>query len=329
MIVLITEQNSKISIKEGNIIIKTEEIERKIPKDLVESISIFGNIQTTTAFTSHCLRNDIPISYYSMTGEYFGRTISTKGDNISRLKNQLAITENKEFVLEFTKIITEAKINNQITLLRRYKKYNLFVEQEILQINKIKPKIENTKTKEEILGFEGIASRNYYQGISKILPEEFRFYKRTRMPPLDPFNSMISLGYTILFHEIIGHIESVGLTAYGGIIHGHRRNHPSLASDLIEELRAPIVDSLVISMMQNKKTLIDDFDITENGVFLKKAFLKKYLKELQIKLQTANKYLSYIGNSISYRKGIYYQCRQLVKAIENKDATLYQPLRLR
>ena len=149
------------------------------------------------------------------------------------------------------------------------------------------------------------------------------------MPPLDPFNSMISLGYTILFHEIIGHIESVGLTAYGGIIHGHRRNHPSLASDLIEELRAPIVDSLVISMMQNKKTLIDDFDITENGVFLKKAFLKKYLKELQIKLQTANKYLSYIGNNISYRKGIYYQCRQLVKAIENKDATLYQPLRLR
>lgn len=329
MILLVTEQNSKINIKAGNIVITTEEIERKIPKELVENVAIFGNVQMTTAFVSHCLRNDIPVSYYSMEGEYFGRTVSTKGDNISRLKKQLAIIENTKFTLEFAKIIIEAKINNQLTLLRRYKKYNPLVEEEISQINILKAKIEKAKTKEEILGFEGIVAKQYYQGISKILPKDFKFEKRTRMPPLDPFNSLISLGYTILFHEIIGHIESVGLTAYGGIIHGHRRNHPSLASDLIEELKVPIVDSLVISMIQNRKVLLDDFDITENGVFLKKEILKKYLKELQTKLQTGHRYLTYIENSISYRKGIYYQCRQLVKAIENEDASLYQPLRIR
>ncbi len=329
MILLITEQGSKVNIDGGKIIIQSETIIREVPKELVENISIFGNVQLTTAFVRHCLMRNIPISYFSLRGEYFGRTVSSSGDNISRLKQQLKITENRQFLKEFANIIIEAKTNNQITLLRRHNKVKAKLKREIDEIAKLRTKIGKSETVEEILGYEGIISRNYYKGISKILPPEFEFEKRTRRPPRDPFNSMISLGYTILFHEIIGHIESVGLSAYGGLMHGHRRNHPSLASDIIEEFRSPIVDSTVIDMMINEKVKKEDFETTKEGVFLKQKILKMYLNEIQKKLATRQKYLEYLKEPTTYRKAIYHQCRNLVTAIEENDPYLYKPLRVR
>ncbi|MDO5718871.1 MAG: CRISPR-associated endonuclease Cas1, partial [Tissierellia bacterium] len=177
--------------------------------------------------------------------------------------------------------------------------------------------------------YEGIVSKNYYSALGKIMPKDFKFNKRTRRPPRDPFNSMISLGYTILLHEIIGQIESVGLSAYGGFVHGHTRKHPSLASDLIEEFRQIIVDSLVISMVLNGRVSINDFEITADGVFLNKDFLKLFLAELQNKMEIKQNYLSYLDNPVSYRKAIYHQSIKFSKAIENSDPFLYNPLRIR
>lgn len=140
---------------------------------------------------------------------------------------------------------------------------------------------------------------------------------------------MISLGYTTLFHEIIGHIESVGLSPYGGIVHDHRRNHPSLAGDLIEEFRSPLIDATVVDLISQGKVTEEDFDQTEEGVFLKQGCLKLYLAQIQAKLATGQKYLKEAKEPISYRKAIYHQCRSLVKAIEAKDPSLYRALRIR
>lgn len=226
MILLITEQGAKVSIDAGKVIIKTSTLERFIPKEIIENVSIFRNVELITSFIRHCLTRDIPISYSSMRGEYFGRTISTSKDNISRLKEQIKIMQDKEFRRNFAYLTIDAKTNNHLTLLRRLNRNMDSINKEIEEIVRLRSKIKEADTAEKIMGYEGIISRIYYKSISEILPEEFKFEKRTRRPPRDPFNSMISLGYTILFHEIIGHIESVGLTAYGGIVHGHRRNHP-------------------------------------------------------------------------------------------------------
>lgn len=329
MILLITEQGAKVSVDAGKVVIKTNSLERSIPKEIIENVSIFGNVELTTSFIRHCLTRHIPISYFSMRGEYFGRTISTSKDNITRLKKQIQIIENQEFRRNFAYITIDAKVNNQLTLLRRLNRKSESIKAEIEEIVKLRSKIKEADTPEIIMGYEGIISRIYYKGISKILPAEFKFEKRTRRPPRDPFNSMISLGYTILFHEIIGHIESVGLTAYGGIVHGHRRNHPSLASDLIEEFRVPIVDLTVIDLILNGKVNEEDFDISEEGVFLDQRILKIYLGEFQKKLSTTQKYLNYVKEAITYRKAIYNQAKTLVNAIEQEDAYLYDPLKIR
>lgn len=329
MVIMITEQGSKVSLENGKVVIETNKIKRSIPKEQMDNVTIFGNVKLSTQFVKHCLTRDVPISYFSLTGKYFGRTSTTYSQDILKIKKQIELFENVDFLNNFTFLIVEAKTNNQLTLLRRYRSYNPDINKEINNILTLKNKIPHLSSKEEMLGYEGSIARHYFKALSKIMPSEFKFAGRTRRPPKDPFNSMISLGYTILLHEIIGQIENVGLSPYGGFIHGHSRKHPSLASDLIEEYRAILIDSLVVSMILNEETRIEDFNIVEEGVFLKEKFLKKFLGKLQQKLLTKQKYLSYIEKPMSYRKAIYHQCKKLSMAITEEDSSIYEPIRIR
>lgn len=329
MILMITEQGASVGIEGGKVTVRAKDILKTLPKELIESVSIFGNIQLSTPFIRHCLTRNIPISYFSTTGEYFGRTASTSGQNILRLKKQIELFDQGDFRYGLAYRILEAKINNQLIVLRRYKKYDLSIESEIGNIERLKNSMKKSSTLEEMMGYEGIVSRLYFQATSRLLPSEFKFEGRSKRPPRDPFNSMISLGYTLLLHEMIGQIEAVGLSPYGGFIHGHRRSHPSLASDLIEEYRAVLIDSMVVSMVLNHETKIEDFTVTDAGVFLSDAFLKKFLAKLQQKLMTRHRYLQYIQEPLSYRKTIYHQCRNLAKAVEEQDFNMYEPIRIR
>lgn len=326
---MIIEQGSKVSIDKGKVIIELRDKKRSIPKETIDNVTIFGNVQLTTHFIRHCLTRNIPISYFSLSGKYFGRTSTIYGQDILKLKKQIELFDNPDFLGVFSYIIIEAKINNQLTVLRRYKHYNLEIINEIDSIIRLKNKLIQAKDIKVLLGYEGMVARHYFRALSMIMPEEFKFEGRSRRPPRDPFNSMISLGYTILLHEIIGQLENVGLSPYGGYIHGHSRKHPSLASDLIEEYRAIIVDSLVVSMILNGEVLVDDFNINSKGVFLKEDLLKKFLAKLQKKLFTKQKYLSYIDKPMTYRKTIYHQCKRLSKAIMKEDPLIYEPTRIR
>ena len=87
------------------------------------------------------------------------------------------------------------------------------------------------------MGYEGIISRTYFSALGGIVPEDFKFEKRSKMPPRDPFNSMLSLGYSMLFNEILSDLIAVGLHPYVGFMHKIAKGHPVLASDLIDCVR--------------------------------------------------------------------------------------------
>lgn len=150
------------------------------------------------------------------------------------------------------------------------------------------------------------------------------------MPPRDPFNAMISFGYTILMSEIVGELENRGLTPYGGFMHQDRERHPSLASDLLEEWRAVIVDAVVMSLIQGHELEVDDFEIDEiGGMRLKKEPKKIFLEKLEMKMQSENNYLAYVSSKTSFRHAIWLQVGELVKAIEAGDFNKYEPIVIR
>ena len=198
-------------------------------------------------------------------------------------------------------------------------------------LNICEGKVGTSMTAQEIMGYEGQAAKAYFNGMSKVIKPSFKFNGRNRRPPRDEFNSMISLGYSILMSELMGKIEAKGLNPYFGFLHSDRENHPTLASDMMEEWRAVIVDATVMSMINGNEIAKDDFvmNIDEPGCFLTKNGLKKYISKLEKKLKTEMRYLDYVSYAVSFRRAIYLQTEQLVKAIEQGEPSVYHPIQIR
>ena len=287
----------------------------------------------TTPCIGECLKRGISIQYYSSKGAYFGKLSSTKHVNTKRQRLQVRLTEDKTFALTLSKIILQAKLNNQIVLLRRYQRNSkIYVDEEINTIKRLKDKISSGKDLPEISGYEGNAARAYFKGLNNLINvSEFKFNGRNRRPPKDPFNSLLSFGYTILLNDIYGAIESRGLNPYFAFLHQDREKHPTLSSDLIEEWRPIIVDSIAMALINGREISIENFyrDKATRGVYFTKEGLKKYILKIEKRLDTSMRYLNYIDYPVSFRRAIDMQVLQLCKAIEEKDPNLYQPVIIR
>ena len=164
-----------------------------------------------------------------------------------------------------------------------------------------------------------------------LVEPDFHFHGRNKRPPRDEFNSMISLGYSVLMNEVYGKIEAKGLNPYFGFLHRDRERHPTLASDMMEEWRAVIVDSTAMGMINGHEIKKEDFilDAEEPGCFLTRDGIRTYLSKLEKKFQTEVRYLGYVDYAVSFRRGIALQMDCLVKAIEAGDAFLYKPVEIR
>ena len=327
----VCEQGSEIHCADGRIRVKlkTEDL-RSVPSETVEVIEVFGNVQVTTQCMRYCMMHGINVIFYSTTGKYFGKLVSTGHVNVGRQRLQGNLTD--EFKLTMARNIVAAKIHNQSVILRRYaRNRGLNVNDQIDTMNRYAHKLDLCSQTDEIMGYEGAAARIYFQVLGLLIDSQFPFDKRTRQPPLDPFNSLISLGYTILLNEIHGKLEAKGLNPYFGVLHQDREKHPTLASDLMEEWRAVIVDSVAMSMLNGHELAPQDFykDEESGGVFLEKNAFKSYVNKLEAKFHADNNYLSYVEYRVSFRRALDLQAAQFCKAIENNDPNLYKPIQIR
>ena len=331
--VYVVDEGAKVGV-DGGVIKVTHKDETivKIPKETVETIALFGNIQMTTQCTRFCLERGIRVSYFSKRGAYFGCLLSTGHINVRRQKCQIFLSEKEKFPLELSKRIIEAKISNQIVLAKRYLRNSKSEEEtNLFQIKNAKKKVLEAKSIEQIMGYEGTASKAYFAILSNVIEEKFKFHGRNRRPPKDPFNAMLSLGYTLLMYELYGEIENRGLNPYVGFLHQDKEKHPTLASDMMEEWRAVIVDSVVMSLIQGHEIAIEDFYYDEeNGAcILNDKALKVFLNKFEKKLHSEAKYLADIEGRMTFRRAIWHQAGQMVNAIEQEDATLYKPIKIR
>lgn len=176
-----------------------------------------------------------------------------------------------------------------------------------------------------------MAAREYFKALSKLIKKEFAFNGRSRQPPLDPFNSMISFGYTIVFYEIYAELESRDLNPYIGFIHKIKRNHPALASDMLEEWRALLVDSTILSLVQGNEidTAEFSFDEESGAVYLSDNAVKICVRKLEDKMRKEISYLEYLDSPVSFRHAIWWQVKTLSNCIDNGNFENYQPLKIK
>ena len=215
-----------------------------------------------------------------------------------------------------------------MVVMRRYD-HNDLLNVQYAHMKEMKKRCMDALSVEELMGFEGSAAKEYFTGLSQIIDTEFAFSGRNRMPPRDPFDPMLSLGYTLLLYEIYGEIENKGLTPYAGLIHSDMERHPTLASDLMEEWRAVIVDTVALSLIQGHEIHKDHFtrDYETGGVYLTSDGMRIFLKKYEEKMRTCVSYLN--GNKMSLRKCLWHQVSALVNAIEEGDPSKYTPVYIR
>lgn len=265
----VMEHGASIGIQNNRMEIKTKEGDlRSLPIELLESVEIHGRSQMTTQAVEECLERGIPVSFYSQGG-YCGRLVPLETVNVNRQRMQFEMTQNQEFCNALAKRIISAKIHNQRVILCRYaRESQANVSEEAAILGRMEKRIERCGSVEETMGCEGFSARMYFQGLGKLVEKDFFFERRSKRPPQDEFNAMLSLGYTMLFHEIFSKIEAKGLNAYLGILHQDREKHPTLVSDLMEEWRAVIVDAVVMSLVNGHEIKKENFYRNENGVYL-------------------------------------------------------------
>lgn len=187
-----------------------------MPIEALEGIVIMGRSQLTTYCMEQCLERGINVSFFSKGGRYFGRLHSTGHVKTDRQRRQCELYDS-QFAIDLSKRIISAKLKNQEVVLRRYERSKNINLKDIHNMMSIcRNKIENCDSVYEIMGYEGQGAKYYFDGLSQCIKEDFAFHGRSRRPPLDEFNSMIGLGYSVLMNEIYGKIEEKGLNPYFG-----------------------------------------------------------------------------------------------------------------
>ena len=184
-----------------------------------------------------------------------------------------------------------------------------------------------------VMGIEGETTAAYFRAFEKMLLGELKFTTRSRRPPKDPINALLSLGYTLITNELLSILCAVGFDPYIGFLHGINYGRPSLALDIVEEFRHPVVDHFTLNLINNRILTADDFECREdNGIYLTDDARKTYFIHYEKMITNSFKYPCMENHSelntapsesVSYRILFKLQSHKLMKTIQRKES--YQP----
>mgnify|MGYP002776993369 FL=1 len=297
----------------------SEKPKLEVPIREVQQIIVFGNIQLSTPVIQACLDEQIAVVFLSQSGRYHGHLWSAE---LRDLENELVQVEKRRdagFQLNVSQAIVYGKLINSRQLLLRLnrKRKSAEVEKAILGINQDIEALELIDNLDTLRGYEGIAAARYFPAFGKLIANgKFEFCLRNRQPPTDPVNSLLSFGYTLLFNNVLSFIIAEGLSPYLGNFHYGERQKPYLAFDLMEEFRSPIVDGLVLKIVNNSVFKPQDFDLVPStgGVYLNQSARRVFLKQFEIRM---NEQVSHpdLQSQVTYRHAIQLQVRRYKRSL--------------
>lgn len=263
---------------ENILIIQNKKVIDRFPLITLEGIVTFSQIAPTVPLMAACARSNIPLTFLSVYGTFLFRLSDTEHGSVLLRKLHYRISENEEVCQSFASIILDAKLKNSHTVLQRgvretddaEKKTRL--ENACEHLSSIRKRMKPNSSVDTLRGLEGVASTYYFDVLDDLVTQQkdsFHFDVRSTRPPKNPFNALLSFGYTLLARECTAALESVGLDSYVGFLHKDRVGRESLALDLMEEFRAPMVDRFVLKLINQKIIQPSHFmKVEEDGVYL-------------------------------------------------------------
>jgi CRISP-associated protein Cas1 len=258
----------------------------EIPIREIDRILVFGNIQLTTQVMGTCLEEQIPVLFLSPSGQYRGHLWSLHPLHLDCEIVQLTKHRDERFQLETSRAMIRGKLLNSKQLLLRLNRKRKVAEvtRAVEGITADLESLERVTNLDTLRGYEGIGAARYFPAFGQLVTNPgFCFSKRVRHPPTDPVNALLSFGYTILLNNVLSSIIAEGLSPYFGNLHYGEDRKTYLAFDLMEEFRSPIVDSLVLAVINKKLLKPNDFEASRSpvGIYLTASARRTFLDRIE------------------------------------------------
>lgn len=253
--------------KDGlNVVVTVDKEERfRIPVLNLEGIVTFGYMGASPGLMKLCVDNGVSLVFMSPQGRFIGRIQGAVKGNVLLRKKHYALAEDEKVSLHLSKLFVAGKVFNSRSILRRFIRDHGMdeeVEYSVKQLDWSRRCIMDADCMEVLRGEEGRAANVYFGVFNSLIlnqKADFVFEGRSRRPPRDEVNAMLSFVYTLISIEMSAALESVGLDPYVGFMHTLRPGRMSLALDMMEELRAYLGDRLVLSLINRKQVCKSDF----------------------------------------------------------------------
>lgn len=292
----VTTQGAYLARDGETVLVRVDGTTRlRVPIHTLDGIVCFGVVSCSPSAMDLCARNGVLISHLSENGRFLARVHGPVSGNVLLRREQYRYADDAERSLEIAKAIVTAKLINSRSVLRRAIRDhgcsidNGAVSQAVNRIGRVARDVDRLQTLDSLRGCEGEAARAYFGVFDHLILKQkdcFRYVARSRRPPLDNVNALLSFVYTMLVHDIASALESVGLDPAVGFLHRDRSGRPGLALDLLEEVRSALADRLVLSLINRQQINGKGFRTSETGAVMmdddtRKTVLVAYQKRKQ------------------------------------------------
>ncbi len=290
----ITSENSYLALDGENVVVLEDKTEiGRLPLHNLEGIVSFGYRGTSPALMGACAERNISLCYLTPQGKFLARVSGKTRGNVILRQQQYDSSKEEAQSLEIAKTCILGKVYNARGVLERgIRDHSLQIDVEKVKAASAFMKnslemIRDCQSKEQLRGYEGEAASIYFGVLDELIlqqKKDFYFHGRSKRPPMDNVNALLSFVYTLLTNSITLALETVGLDPYVGYLHTERPGRASLSLDLVEELRAVLADRFVLSLINKKIVSKKNFSHKENGaVLMDDELRRKVLTEWQNK----------------------------------------------
>lgn len=287
----VTSEDVYLSLDGENVVANREGgVVARYPLHTLQSIVSFSYSGASPALMGACAEKKIGLAFCSPRGRFLARVSGSAQGNVLLRRMQYRVADDPMQSCRIAKNMIFGKVYNARWSIERMRRdHAMRIDEERFaavsaRLQGLLPQIAEETTLDSLRGLEGIGAAAYFSVLDDMIlqgKETFFFHERSRRPPMDAFNALLSFAYVLLAHDCASALESVGLDAYVGYLHRDRPGRESLALDLMEELRPCLADRFVLTLINNRIIKVDSFEFRESGAVLltddgRRTFVQKW-----------------------------------------------------
>lgn len=330
----ILSEDVYLTLDGENVVAKCgERITARYPLHTLQSIIDFSYMGASPALLGKCADMGVACTFCSPRGRFLARVTGEANGNVLLRRKQYRVADDEENSCLIAKNMIFGKLyNSKQSIERTRRDHALRVDCEALaSVSQLTagllPLVQKETRLDGLRGLEGVAANAYFSIFNELIlnsKELFRFTVRSRRPPLDAVNALLSLAYSTLALDCASALESVGLDSYVGFLHRDRPGRTSLALDFMEELRPCMADRFVLTCINNRMFDRNDFDFRESGaVLLKDDSRRRFYRAWQERKKDELKH-PYLGEKLQWGMIPYVQALLLARYLRG-DLDAYPP----